>query len=54
MAYVPQEKTMFSGTIAENMRMVKIDATDEEIINALKDACAYDFVEKLPEGIIVV
>ena len=51
MAYVPQEKTMFSGTIAENMRMVKIDATDEEIINALKDACAYDFVEKLPEGI---
>ena len=51
MAYVPQEKTMFSGTIAENMRMVKIDATDDEIINALKDACAYDFVEKLPEGI---
>ncbi|MDY3002546.1 MAG: ABC transporter ATP-binding protein [Romboutsia timonensis] len=51
MAYVPQEKTMFSGTIAENMRMVKGDATDEEIINALKDACAYDFVEKLPEGI---
>ena len=51
MAYVPQEKTMFSGTIAENMRMVKIDATDEEIVNALKDACAYDFVEKLPEGI---
>ena len=51
MAYVPQEKSMFSGTIAENMRLVKIDATDEEIINALKDACAYDFVEKLPEGI---
>ena len=51
MADVPQEKTMFSGTIAENMRMVKADATDEEIINALKDACAYDFVEKLPEGI---
>ena len=51
MAYVPQEKTMFSGTIAENMIMVKADATDEEIINALKDACAYDFVEKLPEGI---
>ena len=51
MAYVPQEKTMFSGTIAENMRMVKENATDEEIVNALKDACAYDFVEKLPEGI---
>ena len=51
MAYVPQEKTMFSGTIAENMRLVKLDATDEEIINALKAACAYDFVESLPQGI---
>lgn len=51
MAYVPQEKTMFSGTIAENMRMVKEDATDEEIIEALKAACAYEFVSKLPEGI---
>ena len=51
MAYVPQEKTMFSGTIAENMRLVKVDATDEEIIEALKVACAYDFVEKLPDGI---
>lgn len=51
MAYVPQEKTMFSGTIAENMRLVKVDASDEEIIEALKVACAYEFVEKLPEGI---
>ena len=33
------------------MRMVKNDATDEEIIAALKTACAYDFVKKLPEGI---
>lgn len=51
MAYVPQEKTMFSGTIAENMRMVKPNATDSEIINALEIACAYEFVEKLPDGI---
>lgn len=51
MAYVPQEKTMFSGTIAENMRLVKVDATDEEIIEALKVACAYEFIEKLPDGI---
>ena len=50
-AYVPQGNTMFSGTIAENMRNVKEDATDEEIINALKLACAWDFVEKLPDGI---
>ena len=51
MAYVPQEKTMFSGTIAENMRMVKYDATDSEIIEALRAACAYEFVSKLPDGI---
>ena len=50
-SYVPQGNTMFSGTIAENMRNVKPDATDEEIIDALKLACAWDFVEKLPDGI---
>lgn len=50
-SYVPQGNTMFSGTIAENMRNVKGDATDEEIIEALKLSCAWDFVEKLPDGI---
>ena len=50
-AYVPQGNTMFSGSIAENMRMVNESATDEEVINALKTACAWDFVEQLPEGI---
>lgn len=50
-SYVPQGNTMFSGTIAENMRNVKVDATDQEIIGALKEACAWDFVEKLPDGI---
>ena len=50
-AYVPQGNTMFSGTIAENMRMVNEEATDEDVINALKTACAWDFVENLPEGI---
>lgn len=50
-SYVPQGNTMFSGTIAENMRNVKQDATDEEIIEVLKLACAWDFVEKLPDGI---
>ncbi|MDD7404076.1 MAG: ABC transporter ATP-binding protein [bacterium] len=50
-SYVPQGNTMFSGTIAENMRNVKPDATDEEIIEALKMACAWRFVEKLPDGI---
>ena len=50
-AYVPQGNTILSGTIAENMRMVKEDATDEEIVEALKIACAWDFVEKLPDTI---
>ena len=50
-SYVPQGNTMFSGTIADNMRNVKPDATDEEIIEAMKLACAWDFVEKLPDGI---
>lgn len=50
-AYVPQGNTILSGTIAENMRMVKEDATDEEIIEALKVSCAWDFVGKMPETI---
>lgn len=50
-AYVPQGNTILSGTIAENMRMVKEDATDEEIVEALKIACAWDFVSKMPATI---
>ncbi len=50
-AYVPQGNTILSGTIAENMRMVKEDATDEEIIEALKISCAWDFVERMPDMI---
>lgn len=50
-SYVPQGNTMLSGTVAENMRMVKEDATDEEIISALKTACAFDFIKELPNGI---
>lgn len=50
-AYVPQGNTMMSGTIAENMRNVKPDATDDDIIQVLKLACAWEFVSKLPDGI---
>lgn len=50
-SYVPQGNTMFSGTIAENMRNVKPDATDEEIVEALKMACAWEFVSRLGGGI---
>ena len=50
-AYVPQGNTILSGTIAENMRMVKEDATDDQIVEALKVARAWNFVEKMPDGI---
>ena len=50
-SYVPQGNTMFSGTIAENMRNVIPEASDEEICEVLKAACAWEFVEKLPDGI---
>lgn len=50
-AYVPQGNTILSGSIAENMRMVKEDASDEEIVEALKIACAWDFVRDMPDTI---
>lgn len=50
-AYVPQGNTVFAGTIADNMRMVKPDASDDEIWASLRLACADKFVEKLPDGI---
>ena len=50
-SYVPQGNTMFSGTIAENMRNVCPDASDADIVEALQMACAWEFVEKLPGGI---
>ena len=49
-SYIPQGNTMFSGTIADNMRMVKPEATEEEIRSALEAACAWEFVEKLDHG----
>lgn len=50
-AYVPQGNTLLSGTIAENLRLVKADATEEEIVEALKIACAWDFVQNIEGGI---
>lgn len=50
-SYVPQGNTIFAGTIAENLRMVKPDASEKEMIHALKIACAYEFVKKMPQGI---
>ena len=50
-SYIPQENTLFSGTIAENMRMARPEATDGEIEEALKAACAWEFVKELEQGI---
>jgi ABC-type bacteriocin/lantibiotic exporter with double-glycine peptidase domain len=50
-AYVPQGNTILAGTIAENLRMVRETASDEEIVQALKIACAWEFVQKMPQGI---
>ena len=48
---VPQQSILFSGTIRNNMKWQNKNATDEEIINALKIAQAYEFVSKLPKGL---
>lgn len=47
---VLQEVNLFTGTVMENIRYGKLDATDEECINAAKLANAHDFITRLPEG----
>lgn len=49
MGIVPQTATLFSGTIKDNMKWGKKDASDEEIERALKISQSYEFVSKLPE-----
>ncbi len=51
MALAEQKPTLFSGTIASNLRMGKEDAGSEEMKESLIKAQAYDFVEKLPKGL---
>ncbi len=53
-AYVPQGNTLFSGSIKDNILMGNKNATDEEIIIALKSASAYDFVMEFPQGVDTV
>ncbi len=53
-SYVPQGNTLFSGTVRENIRMGKLDATEEEMYEALKLASGYEFVMGLPKGIDTV
>jgi ATP-binding cassette, subfamily B, bacterial len=50
-AYVPQGNTLFSGTIGENLRLGRPEASDIELEEAARAACAWEFIENLPEGL---
>jgi ATP-binding cassette subfamily B protein len=50
-AYVAQEPLLFHRTLAENIAYGKPDATREQIIRAAKQAHAWEFIQKLPEGL---
>ena len=50
-AYVPQGNTVLAGTIAENLRLVNPHLTEEEMVAALEDACAWEFVKEMPLGL---
>ncbi|WP_270257317.1 ABC transporter ATP-binding protein [Kocuria marina] len=49
-ALVPQETVLFSGTIGDNIRYGRLDATDEEVREAARKASAHEFIEEMPEG----
>lgn len=48
---VAQEPVLFSGSLRENVRYGRLDASDEEVIEALKSANAWEFVSAFPEGL---
>ncbi|MBQ2008969.1 MAG: ATP-binding cassette domain-containing protein, partial [Selenomonadaceae bacterium] len=47
---VPQETMLFSTTVMENIRYGRLDATDEEVVEAARAANAEEFIKDLPEG----
>ncbi|GLY92453.1 thiol reductant ABC exporter subunit CydD [Actinoallomurus iriomotensis] len=49
-AWVPQRPYLFAGTVADNIRLGRPDATDEQVRRAASDANALEFVEALPDG----
>ncbi len=49
-AMIPQDPSLFHRTLMENIRYGKIQATDEEVIDAAKKAHAHEFINKLPQG----
>ncbi len=50
MGIMMQDSFIFSGTIADNIRYGKLDATDEEIRQACRAVCADEFIESMPDG----
>jgi ATP-binding cassette, subfamily B, multidrug efflux pump len=50
MSVVLQEPYLFSGTIADNIRYGRLDATDEEIARAARDVGAHEFIERMADG----
>ncbi len=50
-SYVPQGNTIFMGTIADNLKLVKPAASEREMRLALEAGCAWDFVREFPDGI---
>lgn len=53
-SYVPQGNFLLSGTLRENIAFVAPDATDDEIMNAARIACAEEFISELPQGLDTV
>jgi ABC-type multidrug transport system fused ATPase/permease subunit len=49
--HVAQDPFLFEGTVRENMTLAKEDASEREVLHALEQACALDFVEALPHGL---
>jgi len=50
MGFVPQDVFLFEGTIRDNIRYGRLDATDDEVVQAAKEANAHRFIMKLPDG----
>lgn len=50
-SYVAQDQYLFNTSLLENIRLGRLDATDEEVMQAAKKARCMEFLEKLPQGI---
>uniref|UniRef100_UPI0007C77C85 thiol reductant ABC exporter subunit CydC n=1 Tax=Peterkaempfera griseoplana TaxID=66896 RepID=UPI0007C77C85 len=50
LVWIPQEPCLFAGTVADNVRLARPDADDDEVRSALRAAHALDFTDRLPQG----